>query len=602
MPSPQELLHKIYGYKDFRLHQADIIQEILNGQNALVLMPTGGGKSLCFQIPALLLDGTAIVVSPLIALMKDQVDSLTQLDISAAFINSSLSSQEIYRIQNQVIQGKIKLLYVAPERLMMPDFLEFLTKIKISLFAIDEAHCVSQWGHDFRPEYLKLSELSETFPNTPRIALTATADEVTRKEIRTKLKLLDSKMFIDGFDRENIEYSIVLKENTKSQLLSFLKQQNPSSAGIIYCLSRNKVEQISEFLNYKDFTSLPYHAGLSPEIRNQNQQRFLQEEGIIMVATIAFGMGINKPDVRFVAHLDLPKSMEAYYQETGRAGRDGLPAKAWMVYGLGDLILHKKMIENSGLSSLQKQVETRKLNSLLGFCETTECRRSVLLNYFGETYPKKCNNCDSCLFPTELWDGTREAQMALSCVYRTKQIFGANYLTNILRGILDQRIQRFEHHLLPTFGVGSVHNQITWTSIFRQLVASDYLTVDIEGHGSLCLTGKSAAVLKGEQKIYFRKDLISKDVLVKTKSTTRKENYNLDEESNKIFQALKLTRMKIAKSQQVPPYVIFHDKTLIELASKRPKTLGAMLEISGIGESKLNKYGLEFLASINQTQ
>lgn len=589
MEQAQEVLRTVFGYSEFRGNQQEIVTNLIAGKDALVLMPTGGGKSLCFQIPALIRPGTGIVISPLIALMHDQVDALLQYGIKAAYLNSSLSSNAAVKIEQDFIAGKFDLLYVAPERLLTPRFQSLLERVQISLFAIDEAHCVSQWGHDFRPEYIQLSILHQRFPNIPRIALTATADAPTRNEIIEKLNLQQATQFISSFDRPNIRYRIVQKQSAKEQLQNFLNEEQSGNSGIIYCLSRKKVEEIAAWLSEEGYNALPYHAGLSNEIRKKNQQRFIEEEGWIMVATVAFGMGIDKSNVRFVAHLDLPKSLEGYYQETGRAGRDGLPAIAWLCYGLADVIMLRQMLDGSEANENFKRLERRKLDALLGFCETTLCRRHVLLHYFGETYPNQCGNCDNCLEPVATWDGKIAAQMALSCVYRTGQKFGVKHLIDVLLGKLTPQVERFRHDKVSTFGIGTEFSQTQWSSIFRQLVAANLLAVDIQGFGGLHLTKKCSAILKGEQSIAFRQDPERKRKKTKTEKTKESTPSDL------LWQSLKNKRMELAKTQNVPPYVIFHDSSLIEIHSKKPKNLQEFALISGVGTSKLEKYGQIFI-------
>ncbi|MFZ0789834.1 MAG: DNA helicase RecQ, partial [Chromatiaceae bacterium] len=502
--TPLEILGRVFGYTGFRGAQQEVIERVAGGGDALVLMPTGGGKSLCYQIPALLRPGTGVVVSPLIALMQDQVDALRQLGVRAAFLNSSLPINEQQAVEQALLSGNLDLLYVAPERLLTDRFLALLNRVAIALFAIDEAHCVSQWGHDFRPEYIQLNLLHERWPQVPRIALTATADAPTRNEIVTRLALEQAAQFIASFDRPNIRYRIVEKDQPRRQLISFLRVEHPGDSGIVYCLSRRKVDETAEFLRSQGFKALPYHAGMPAEQRRANQAEFLRGEGVIVVATIAFGMGIDKPDVRFVAHLDLPKSLEAYYQETGRAGRDGLPADAWMTYGLGDVVMMRRLIEDSQSEERFKRVELHKLNALLGYCETTECRRVVMLNYFGEQHTEPCGNCDTCLDPVESWDGTVAAQKALSCVYRTEQRFGVNYLIDVLLGSDHERVRRFGHDRLSTFGIGKDLSADQWKSVYRQLVAAGLIAVDMEGHGALRLTDQSRPVLRGERRLHLR--------------------------------------------------------------------------------------------------
>lgn len=603
MSTAQELLQTIFGYGEFRGAQAEIIAHVAQGQDAFVLMPTGGGKSLCYQIPALLRSGVALVISPLIALMQDQVDALLQLGIKAAVLNSSLTLQQALQVEQALINNQLDLLYVAPERLITAQFLELLTRANLALFAIDEAHCVSQWGHDFRPEYAQLSILHERFPKVPRIALTATADEFTRKEIIERLALQSAKQFSASFDRPNIRYSLAPKHNTRDQLLQFLETEHKGDAGIIYCLSRKRVEQTAEWLQKKGWDALPYHAGLNNAARQKNQQRFIREEGVVMVATIAFGMGIDKPNVRFVAHLDLPKSMEGYYQETGRAGRDGLPANAWLAYGINDVITLRQMLDASEADETHKRLERRKLDALLGFCETTLCRRQVLLQYFGENYSAPCNNCDNCVAPIETLDGKIAAQMALSCVYRTRQRFGVKHLVDVLLGNITPQIERFQHHQVSTFGIGQAYSAQQWQSIYRQLVAANLLTVDMSGFGSLRLTEKSWPLLRGEVTIAFRNDPLriskksSKASKIAKKSSAAKVGTIPNDD---LWCALKNKRLELARAQNVPPYVIFHDSTLLEIHAYQPKDLAAFAQISGVGKSKLERYGLIFLEIVAQ--
>jgi len=591
---PLQLLRSVFGYDSFRSEQEAIIQHVIAGGDALVLMPTGGGKSLCYQIPAMIRPGVGVVVSPLIALMQDQVSALMQLGVRAAFLNSSLTPQSARQVEQRMLRGDLDLVYVAPERLMSPRFLQLLEQSRLALFAIDEAHCVSRWGHDFRPEYLQLAILHERFPQVPRIALTATADEPTRREIIQQLGLSQARIFVTGFDRPNICYRVVLKQNAKAQLRDFLKAEHPDDAGIVYCLSRAKVEETADWLAGQGWKAFPYHAGLDTQLRQRYQDRFLREEGVIMVATVAFGMGIDKPNVRFVAHLDLPKSLEAYYQETGRAGRDGLPATAWMTYGLGDVVALRQILANSDADEQFKRLEQHKLNAMLGYCETPTCRRQVLLSYFGERLVAPCGNCDTCLEPVETWEGTVAAQKALSCVYRTGQRFGAGYLVDVLLGKATERMSRFRHDKLSTFGIGTELSQAQWYSVFRQLVAAGLLTVDIEGHGGLQLTPESWAVLKGQRKIRFRKDPAPRKNPPRPSEPTRRSTFE-DPSSQTLWEALRACRLQLAREQGVPPYVIFYDNTLLEMIRYRPRCLEDLGRLSGIGKVKLERYGRAFL-------
>lgn len=587
------ILSSIFGYHSYRGQQQEIVENLIAGADSIVLMPTGGGKSLCYQIPAIVRPGTAIVVSPLIALMQDQVQSLQQLGVKAEFLNSSLDESGSRRVISSLMRGELDLLYVAPERLLTEYFFELISQISISLFAIDEAHCVSQWGHDFRPEYMKLALLHEHFPDVPRIALTATADVPTRNEIKKQLNLEGATEFIGSFDRPNISLNVVLKKSVKKQLLSFIREGFQGESGIVYCLSRKKVEQTALFLQGEGILALPYHAGLSSALRSGNQQRFINEEGVIMVATIAFGMGIDKPNVRFVAHIDLPKSVESYYQEIGRAGRDGLPAVAWMAYGMQDVAMRRTMISGSESGENRKRIEQQMLTALLGYSETTECRRKVLLRYFGEDLEENCNNCDTCLIPVETFDGTLAAQKALSAVYRTGQRFGASYLSDVLLGKESDRIISFGHNRLPTFGVGTEYSPTEWASIFRQLVAAGYLDVDIEGYGGLRFSEKSKLILSGDLELQLRKDVSRKGH--KSRSKKQSSVQEMTREGQILFEQLRKKRLDMARAQNVPPYVIFHDKTLKEMAETRPSGLEEMGRISGVGEQKLKRYGQEFL-------
>ena len=587
----QSVLQNTFGYPDFRGAQAEIIADVLAGKDVLVLMPTGGGKSLCYQIPSMLRGGVGVVVSPLIALMKDQVDALSQVGVRAAYLNSSLSNVEARDVEQQLLRAELDLLYVAPERLLMPRMLELLNQSRLALFAIDEAHCVSQWGHDFRPEYIQLSKLAELFPDVPRIALTATADDMTRREMIEKLSLERAQQFVASFDRPNIRYTVVDKQNAKQQFLSFYRAEHSGEAGIIYCLSRKSVDATASWLQKRGVNALPYHAGLGAAMRQDHQERFLREEGLAMVATIAFGMGIDKPDVRFVAHLDLPKSLEGYYQETGRAGRDGLPASAFMTYGLGDVVSLRRMLDSSNAPEMIKRVEQQKLDKLLGYCESPRCRRQMLLDYFGETLAEPCGNCDTCLTPVETWDGTVAAQKALSGVYRTGQRFGASHVIDVLLGKTTPRVSKLGHDDLSTFGVGDDLDEKQWRSVFRQLVALGYLTTDAEGYGSLKLAAPSAAVLKGQEEVQLRRDPAKQ----KPVKMAKRPAVALSGADLELFEALRTLRGELAKEQGVPAYVIFHDATLKQMSELKPKTLLTLSAISGVGKTKLERYGQAFL-------
>jgi ATP-dependent DNA helicase RecQ len=594
-----EILNSLYGYDSFRGHQADIIEHVTEGNNALVLMPTGGGKSLCYQIPSLLRDGVGIIISPLIALMQDQVGAMQQLGVKAAFLNSSLSRSEQNEIEQQLMAGQLDLLYIAPERLIQPYVLDMLGRCRLALFAIDEAHCVSQWGHDFRSDYLSLSILAERFSAIPRIALTATADIRTRKEIIERLSLEGAKAYISGFDRPNIRYAIANKTTPKKQLLAFL-QHRKSEAGIVYCLSRKKVEDTAEWLSQQGYNALPYHAGLPSQLRQTHQNRFLREDGVIIVATIAFGMGIDKPDVRFVAHLDLPKSIEAYYQETGRAGRDGQPADAWMVYGLQDVVRLQQMAQGSDGSEQFKRAERHKLDAMLGLCEVTSCRRKVLLRYFADDAPNQCGNCDNCQMPPETWDATEAAQKVLSCVYRTGQRFGLVHVMDVLQGKENEKVLQHGHQQLSTFGIGSDTHEAQWRSVIRQLVVRGFLRVDLEGYSALQLTDLCRPVLKGEQELHLRKEEVKAPSLKGSKAGGKKSagKVQIAPEDQELWEELRECRKYLSEEHNVPPYVIFHDATLKEMLDVMPMSGSELLTLTGVGDSKLEKYGPDFIEII----
>lgn len=595
----QQVLQQTFGYDRFRQPQDQVVQTLINGGDALVLMPTGGGKSLCYQIPSLVRPGVGIVVSPLIALMQDQVSALAQLGIRAAYLNSTLERDQVWRVEQALVAGELDMLYIAPERLLQERTLNLLHQAPIALFAIDEAHCVSQWGHDFRSDYLGLSLLHERFPQIPRIALTATADERTRAEIVQRLSLGHSQTYISGFDRPNIQYRIAQKQNARQQLLRFLRNEHQGDAGIVYCLSRKKVEATALWLRDQGFEALPYHAGLPVEQRREHQDRFLREDGVIVVATIAFGMGIDKPDVRFVAHLDLPKSLEAYYQETGRAGRDGNASNAWMVYGVQDVIKLRQMLEASEADEQHKRVERYKLDAMFGLCEITSCRRHALLHYFGQDSESRCGNCDTCLTPPETWDGTVAAQKALSCAYRTGQRFGVNHLIDVLLGKDTDKVRQFGHQQLSTFGVGQELDATQWRSVFRQLAARGYLTVDMGGFGSLLLTEKCRPVLRGEEPLSLRRDPnIERD----SKRRSGSKQTALQGSDKALWERLRQCRKALAAEQGIPPYMIFHDATLMEFVARQPVTLAQLSLISGVGHSKLDHYGEAFIEVIQAHQ
>jgi ATP-dependent DNA helicase RecQ len=598
----QQILAEVFGYESFRPPQEQVVETLLAGQDTLVIMPTGGGKSLCYQLPSLVRAGTGVVISPLIALMQDQVNALSQLGIRAGCLNSSLPLEQLQATEAALVNGELDMIYIAPERLLQPRSLALFQRAKLALFAIDEAHCVSQWGHDFRPEYMQLNRLRELFPGVPRIALTATADARTRQEIIERLELTDARAFIQGFDRPNIRYRIGQKDRAREQLLRFIREEHAQDVGIVYCLSRKRVEDTAAWLAERGFNALPYHAGLSPELRQHHLHRFLTEEPVIMVATIAFGMGIDKPNVRFVAHLDLPKSVEAYYQETGRAGRDGQPADAWMVYGLQDVIFLRQMLEGSQADELHKQVERQKLEAMLGLCEITSCRRQALLAYFGEPDHPPCGNCDTCLEPVPVWDGTEAARKALSAVFRCGQMYGVNYIIDVLLGETSDKSRQRGHEQLSVWGIGKELDRNQWRSVFRQLVARGYLTVEA-GHGALQLAERCRALLRGEETLELRRDLRSKSSGSKLSSSrTRAPQQQLDAEDHALWNALKALRKRLADEQDVPPYVIFHDATLMEMVVYRPLTPVQLRRLNGVGERKLNQYGDPFLELIAEHQ
>jgi ATP-dependent DNA helicase RecQ len=583
-----KVLKEVFGHAGFRGAQADIVQHVASGGDALVLMPTGGGKSLCYQVPALLRSGTAVVVSPLIALMQDQVAAMTQLGVRAAFLNSTLDLDQVREVERSLLDGTLDLLYVAPERLNTPRCLDLLSHIRPALFAIDEAHCVAQWGHDFRPEYLQLSVLHERFPDVPRIALTATADPATRDEIIDRLALHDARVFVSSFDRPNIRYTIVDKDDARKQLLRFIRTEHPEDAGIVYCLSRKKVDETAEWLVAQGLKALPYHAGMDAATRAAHQARFQREEGLIVVATIAFGMGIDKPDVRFVAHLDLPRSIEGYYQETGRAGRDGGAADAWMAYGLADVVQQRRFIDQSEGSEAFRRISGSKLDALLGLCETAQCRRVHLLAYFGEE-GVPCGNCDNCLNPPETWDASVASQKALSAIYRTGQRFGAGHLIDVLRGKDGERIRQWAHDQLSVYGIGKAEDEHHWRSVFRQLVALGLARVDHESYGALVLTEAARPVLRGERTVMMRR--IPERVREAARRTRSASPVSMDGVDAGLLAALKAWRLDEARTQSVPAYVILHDSTLVELARQRPGDLEGLADIPGFGARKVERYG-----------
>jgi len=594
--TPLAVLGRVFGYPSFRGQQQEIVEHVVAGGDAIVLMPTGGGKSLCYQLPALLRPGLGVVVSPLIALMKDQVDALRQAGVRAAALNSGLPPGEAGTIERAARDGALDLLYVSPERLMMPHCLDLLRRCRIALFAIDEAHCISQWGHDFRRDYQALGILKQSFPDIPLMALTATADGPTRRDIAERLHLEEARLFAAGYDRPNLFYRVVAKQSAREDLLRFLDDEHKGDAGIVYCLTRRAVEDTAAWLSGRGREALPYHAGLPAETRARHQDRFLREEGIIVVATVAFGMGIDKPNVRFVAHLDAPKNLEAYYQETGRAGRDGLPADAWMSYGIADVMNLRRLTEASEISESQRRIERQKSEALIGFCETVSCRRQALLGYFGEREHPPCGNCDNCRDAVASWDGTVAAQKALSAVYRTGQRFGAHHLVDVLVGNASERVRQLGHDQLKTFGVGTELDSGGWLSVIRQLLAQGHLLPDPDGHGGLVLAASADEVLRGGRELRFRADAPRERRSRRKASAKPAAGLALDPAARTLWDALRAWRLDEARRQELPPYVIFHDATLIEVARRRPASLDALADIPGIGRSKLDRYGVAVLA------
>jgi len=598
---PLGVLREVFGFDSFRGQQLAIIEHVIAGGDAIVLMPTGGGKSLCYQVPALLRPGLGVVVSPLIALMKDQVDALSQAGVRAAALNSRLSPGEAAAIERAVRDTALDLLYVSPERLVTPRCLELLSSSRLALFAVDEAHCISQWGHDFRPEYQQLSILKERFPGVPLLALTATADSPTRRDIVTQLRVADAQIFAAGYDRPNLFYRVILKRNPLEQLWGFLSEEHPGDAGIVYCFTRRAVEETAFWLRARGRDALPYHAGLDPATRERHQERFVREEGVVVVATIAFGMGIDKPNVRFVAHLDAPKNLEAYYQETGRAGRDGLPADAWMTYGIADVMNLVRLLDAGEAADRQRRIERQKIEALIGYCEAVSCRRQILLRYFGEVDHPPCGNCDNCRRPVPSWDGTVAAQKALSAIYRTGQRFGTHHLVDVLLGAETERIIRLGHNRLKTFGVGTELDRRGWLSVFRQLVAQGFVLPDVAGHGGLSLAPGAAEILRGSKAVRFRLEARARER--QGRRPERKAGAaatELDPGERALWEALRAWRLEEARRQELPPYVIFHDSTLIEIARRRPVALSALADIPGIGRSKLERYGSAVVGIVAQ--
>ncbi len=584
--SPEAVLRAVFGHGGFRGAQAAIVSHLIGGEDAIVLMPTGGGKSVCYQLPALCRPGVGIVVSPLIALMRNQVEALRQLGVRAAALNSSLSGAERASVQAELRAGRLDLLYVAPERLVSPEFMALLEGVPVALFAIDEAHCISQWGHDFRPEYLQLAALGARFPGVPRIALTATADPQTREDIRLRLGLAGARLFLASFDRPNIFYGITPKVEPKRQLLAFLRRHQ-GECGIVYCLSRATVDDTATWLRAQGINALAYHAGLDGATRHRHQDAFLKEDAVVLVATIAFGMGIDKPDVRFVAHLDLPASLEAFYQETGRAGRDGRPSETLLLFGLQDVTLRRRLIAQGEAPPEVKRAERAKLDALLGVCETSDCRRQAILAHFGETYQGPCGNCDTCAAPVETWDGTIAARKALSAMLRTGERFGAGHLIDVLLGAATEKITRLGHQSLPTFGVGKELDRKGWSSVFRQLVVQGVIEVNHEAFGALCATAAAKPILRGSEPVRFRRDAPASKPAKPAKPTRAP----LDPDTDRLFEALRAKRRALAEAQGVPAYVIFHDSTLLALAAARPGTTAALAQIPGMGQSRIERYG-----------